>query len=134
MEGLHIDGDFPTGKECEHHCSPSCHPAQVGPELVYGCTHPAWPQNRAGDFVPIVDCGGVPSKCDLCKQTKHIGRYIGGMKRRVSSAEAKADKYRLALMDAVSLSRKAGTSNQGLTGRRMNKRKRSKEHERRNQP
>lgn len=36
MKGFHIDGDFPTGKECEHHCSPSCHPAQVGPEWVYG--------------------------------------------------------------------------------------------------
>ena len=116
MNGFHIDGEFPTGKECEHHCSPSCHPAQVGPEWVYGCTHPAWPQNRSGDFVPIVDCGGDPSKCDLCKRTKHIGRYIGGMKRRISSAEAKADKYRLALMDAVSLRRKAGTSNPQVSG------------------
>lgn len=111
MKGLHIDGDFPTGKECEHHCSPSCHPAQVGPEWVYGCTHPAWPQNKMGDFVPIVDCGGDPAKCDLCNRTKHIGRYIGGMKRRVANAEARAEKFSVMLMEAVSLRRKAGTSN-----------------------
>lgn len=79
MNGIHIDGDFPTGKGCEHHCSPTCHPAQVGPEWVYGCTHPAWPHNRNGDFVPIVDCGGDPAKCDLCRRTKHLGRYIVGL-------------------------------------------------------
>ena len=115
MNGMLIDGDFPTGKECIHHCSPSCHPAQVGPEWVYGCTHQAWPANRCGDFVPIVDCGGDPSKCDLCK-TKLIGRYIGGMKRRIANAEAKAEKFSALLMEAVSLLREAGTSNNSITG------------------
>jgi len=60
-----IDGDFPSGKgDCEYHCSPTCHPAQIGPEWQYGCLHPGWPQNQAGDFCPIVTCGGEKSKCE----------------------------------------------------------------------
>lgn len=61
-----IDGDFKTGKgDCKHHCSPTCHPAQIGPKWKYGCLHPKWPQNKAGDFCPIVDCGGLKEKCEL---------------------------------------------------------------------
>lgn len=119
MNGIHIDGDFPTGQECRYHCSPSCHPCQVGPEWVYGCTHPAWPANRCGDFVPIVDCGGTRAKCDLCK-TKLIGQYIGGMKRRIANAEAKAEKFSVLLMEAVSLRREASPSNQKLTHDQQN--------------
>ena len=99
MSEIHIDGDLPSGKGCKYHCSPTIHPAQVGPEWKYGCTHPAWPQNRSGDFVPIVDCGGDVGKCDLCK-TKLLGRHVGGLKRRVKNAEAKAKKFR-ALLDEV---------------------------------
>ena len=65
---IHIDGDFPTGKACEHHCSPSCHPAQVGPDWKYGCLHPAWPQNQERDFCAIVTCGGDPAKCEVPKE------------------------------------------------------------------
>jgi len=64
---IFIDGDFNTDTPCKYHCSPSCHPAQVGPEWVYGCTHKAWPQNKAGDFVPIVQCDGIQSKCEIPK-------------------------------------------------------------------
>ncbi len=61
---MHIDGDFQTGKDCKHHCSPSCHPMQTGPDWKYGCLHKAWPQNEYGDFCPIVECGGNPKKCE----------------------------------------------------------------------
>ena len=62
---IFIDGDFPSGKPCKYHCSPTCHPAQIGPEWLYGCLHIAWPQNQARDFVPIVDCEGNIKKCEI---------------------------------------------------------------------
>ena len=61
-----LDGDFPSGKgDCRFHCSSTCHPVQIGPKWKYGCLHPAWPQNQAGDFCPIVKCAGKTSKCEL---------------------------------------------------------------------
>ncbi len=93
MEHIFLDGDFPSNKgSCEHHCSPSCHPAQIGPDWVYGCLHEAWPQNKAGDFVPIVNCKGIKGDCELIGQP-FVNRYRGGLKRRVKNAMAKADKY-----------------------------------------
>lgn len=90
MSEVFIDGDFASGKgDCKYHCSPSCHPCQVGPEWVYGCTHSAWPHNRNGDFVPIVDCGGDTKKCDLRKQ-KFVKHYLRGLRVRKSNAERKA--------------------------------------------
>jgi hypothetical protein len=60
-----VDGDFGVeGAQCPHYCSPTCHPAQVGPDWKYGCRHPAWPQNQAHGFCPIVYCGGNPQQCE----------------------------------------------------------------------
>ena len=101
MQGLHIDGDFPTESECQYHCSPSCHPAQVGPDWKYGCTHKAWPQNRAGDFVPIVDCGGNPEKCSI--PAKILNIYIRGRDRRMKNAMRKIEEYGRDVTEALSL-------------------------------
>lgn len=91
---IFLDGDFDSKKgDCKHHCSPTCHPAQIGPEWVYGCRHPAWPQNKAGDFVPIVDCDGEKSKCEL-KKTKFLKRFETGLQRRIKNAEKKIQEYR----------------------------------------
>ena len=85
-----IDGDFDSGKgDCKYHCSPTCHPAQVGPEWKHGCTHKAWPGNRVGDFVPIVECGGLIAKCDL-KQTKLLVAYRRGLALRLKNSQRKA--------------------------------------------
>lgn len=85
---IFIDGDFKSNKgNCQHHCSPTCHPAQVGPDWLYGCTHKAWPQNRARDFVPIVDCNGEVENCNISLST--IGRSIGGKKRSIASIQRK---------------------------------------------
>jgi hypothetical protein len=65
MDQIFIDGDFPSGEKCKFHCWPSCHPMQVGPEDVFGCTHKAWPANQYGDFCPIVKCGGEIAKCEV---------------------------------------------------------------------
>lgn len=66
MRIIHISGTFPTNKACKYHCSPNCHPAQIDEhEWKYGCTHTVWPDNRNGNFVPIVECGGNPEKCPL---------------------------------------------------------------------
>ena len=86
----YLDADFPTATACKYHCSPSCHPAQVGPEWVYGCTHEAWPQNRQGDFVPIVKCDGNPAKCEI--PVKLIKRMITGRYARMRNAWRKAGK------------------------------------------
>jgi hypothetical protein len=83
----HIDGDFPTGAACPHHCYPTCHPAQVGPERLYGCTHSAWPQNKARDFCPIVGCGGDPNKCEI--PTRNLQRARTGLKQRIRNLEQK---------------------------------------------
>jgi hypothetical protein len=59
-----IDGDFPSGKgRCKYHCSPTCHPAQVGPEWKYGCLSPKHPATTP-PLCPIVKCGGSLSKCE----------------------------------------------------------------------
>jgi len=86
---VYIDGDFATDTPCPHHCSPTCHPAQTGPGWRYGCTHPAWPQNRPkyGGFCPIVECGGELEKCEI--PDKLIGRYTGGLKRSITCLEKK---------------------------------------------
>ena len=107
MSDLYIDGDFPTDTKCKYHCSPSCHPCQVGPEWVYGCTHPAWPANRCGDFCPIVECGGDPDKCDM-RGMKFVGRYVGGLKRRISTVEKKAKIFSRQLEEVVELTAKRG--------------------------
>lgn len=60
---MFIDGDFPTGKECEFHCSPTCHPAQTGPEWQYGCLLPPVMYDRV--WCPMVDCDGDPERCEF---------------------------------------------------------------------
>lgn len=83
-----VDGDFPSEKgECAFHCSPTCHPAQVGPEWVYGCLHPAWPSNKERDFCPIVKCDGVYGKCEVPK--KFLGAWRGGLVRRQNNLKEK---------------------------------------------
>jgi len=87
---LTIDGDFPTGKECKYHCSPTCHPGQVDEKnWHYGCLHKAWPQNREGDFCPFVECGGNPAKCEVPE--KHIKNTLSGKKRKLTNARRKIE-------------------------------------------
>ncbi len=87
---MFIDGDFPTGAQCEHHCSPTCHPAQVDQgDWHYGCLHDAWPQNRTGDFCPIVECGGDPAKCEI--PARMVKNMLNGKRRRLSNLRRKID-------------------------------------------
>lgn len=96
MSNIFIDGDFPTGKKCKYHCSPTCHPGQIGPDWKYGCTHKAWPQNKYGDFVPLVECDGEPERCELKRNKKLIGRYKGGLTRSINYIQKKLkDKQKL---------------------------------------
>ena len=89
---IFIDGDFPSGKgNCKYHCSPTCHPLQVGPDWLYGCTHPAWPANKYGDFVPIVDCEGVIAKCEL-KGKKFAHSYKRGKSLSLRYAKEKVER------------------------------------------
>lgn len=100
---MYGDGDSPSRQgDCKHHCSPTSHPAQAGPEWVYGCLHLAFPANREHDFCPIVECGGETSKCILKRDDFKVmvGRYRGGLYRRVRNAQAKVDKYQK-LMDEL---------------------------------
>jgi len=100
---IFVDGDFDSGVgSCQHHCSPSCHPAQVGPEWVYGCRHKAWPQNRAGDFVPIVECGGDVGKCDM-KGQSFVSHYKRGQSVRAINARKKAAQAEKALAEIEAL-------------------------------
>ena len=103
MSELFIDGDFPSGKgECKFHCSPTCHPCQVGPEWLYGCTHKAWPQNKYGDFVPIVNCKGIKSKCEL-KGKRFASRFRQGKSLSLRYAKEKVAKLEkeIAIIDEL---------------------------------
>ena len=85
-----IDGDFRSDiGNCKYYCYPTCHPAQVGPETVYGCTSKVWPQNRDGDFVPIVQCGGDKTKCEILEHPKLISLYRRGLEIRIKNAQKK---------------------------------------------
>ena len=99
---IYIDGDFDSEiGNCTHHCSPTCHPAQIGPEWVYGCRHKAWPQNRHGDFVPIVDCNGDIEKCELKNPrcSYFLGKYKSGLTRRINNARRKLNGAELELVE-----------------------------------
>lgn len=79
---LLIEADSNSGRgSCRHHCWPSCHPCQTGPENVYGCRSRYWPGNREGDFVPIVTCAGDPRKCKIPAGLKK--RWAGVLRRRL---------------------------------------------------
>lgn len=101
MDGIFIDGDFDTDTECKHHCSPTCHPGQIGPDWQYGCRHIAWPQNKARDFVPFVQCGGDIKKCDM-KDTKFYIYYKRGLKARITNTENKLKKLKKEFLEIVS--------------------------------
>ena len=91
---VHIVGDFASGKgNCKYHCSPTCHPEQVGPEWQYGCLHKAWPPNRHGDFCPMVECDGERAKCEL-KGKKFVAPYKQGLAQRHNNAVKKVEKYK----------------------------------------
>ncbi len=100
---LFIDGDFKTDTPCKYHCSPSCHPGQVGPEWVYGCNNKAWPPNRAGDFVPIVMCDGIQSKCEIPK--KYFRDRINGLKRRITNRKKAVEQYKKEIVELIELER-----------------------------
>jgi len=88
MDGMFVDGDFPTGKPCPYHCSPTCHPGQVDEnEWHFGCLHKAWPQNRYGDFCPFVKCDGDLAKCEI--PAKLLKRMKAGQNRRIANAKNK---------------------------------------------
>lgn len=101
---MFLDGDFDSKKgNCPHHCSPTCHPAQTGPDRKYGCRHPAWPQNKHGDFVPIVECAGIKNDCDLAK-SKFLKPWKNGITRRIKNATGKIDDWQKLLDEVKDLS------------------------------
>ena len=107
MTAIFIDGDFKSGiGECKYHCSPTCHPCQIGPEWQYGCTHPAWPQNKEHDFVPIVNCGGMISKCELFKY-KYGANYYRGKKVSLHYATKKVQRLQIEIAEYIEFLNKA---------------------------
>ena len=95
---MFIDGDFSTGKECEYHCSPTCHPGQVGPEWRYGCLHPGFPANKMGGFCPLVDCGGEYAKCELVTMLGKIEmldkkerKFLGWTRKRIEKLQSQVN-------------------------------------------
>ena len=111
---ISVDGDFPTDTPCAFHCSPTCHPAQTGPEWVYGCTCPVWPQNRDGDFVPIVGCQGKPEKCEIPRRL--LRRAISGRRLRVRNALRKARTARQEMRNMQHLLVESREENKDETG------------------
>lgn len=100
---IFLEGDFPSGVgDCKHHCRPTCHPMRgVGGMSEYGCRHEAWPQNRLGDFVPLVDCGGEMAKCEI--PARLIKMMIRGRRVRIKNAKEKAVQYEREVDDLLAL-------------------------------
>ena len=67
----------------------------------YGCTHKAWPQNRFGDLVPIVQCGGDVGKCQI--EPKRIKNMINGKRRKIANAMRKIVVIRHEIIELESL-------------------------------
>lgn len=66
FQTVFVEGDFDVeGAECPYFCSPTCHPAQTGPKWKYGCSNEKHPRHDPRGFVPIVQCEGNLSKCEL---------------------------------------------------------------------
>lgn len=86
---IHIDGDFPTGAQCQYHCTPTIHPGQIRLPLQQACTHKAWPQNKDGDFPPFVKCKGLYAKCEI--PVKFVRRAMSGQKRRLGNLQEKIE-------------------------------------------
>ena len=82
MSEIFIERDIKSKSECGFLREPTCHPAQTGPETVYGCSHKAWPQNRANDFLPIVECGGKKEDCEIT--LKMLKRAMVGVKSGIT--------------------------------------------------
>lgn len=108
---IFIESDASTNKACKYHCCPSCHPAQVGPETVYGCKHKAWPCNRAGDFVPIVDCGGNPAECEI--PVNIINRVIAGLNTRRNNLVKKDMKLAAEISELIEISKAVDKKQRG---------------------
>ena len=74
--------------KCRWYRWPAIHPAQVGPDDVYGCVHPAW---GGLDFMTIVACDGDPAKCELPARTlrRCRGCRRGAMTQRANSFRGK---------------------------------------------
>ena len=98
MTEIHIERDRPTDTPCKYHCDPTCHPAKIEPDFIYGCLHPAWPANRVHDFCPIVNCGGEPDNCEM--PAKLIARYRAGLKCSVTWAKKKLAAKKALLAEA----------------------------------
>lgn len=63
---IHFDGDFRVDEAmCKWYCRPTCHPANTGEEVVFGCLNPNHHTYIKGDFVPVVKCEGNPENCDI---------------------------------------------------------------------
>jgi hypothetical protein len=104
---IFIDGDFKTGMgNCPYHCSPTCHPGQIDPDRWrYGCTHKAWPQNKEHDFVPLVECGGDKSKCEMIGQ-RFLANYKRGKSCSLTYAKRKVDRLEKELKEIEELMNK----------------------------
>lgn len=100
---MFIDGNFPSRVgDCLFHCSPTCHPAQIGPEWQYGCTHKAWPANRAHDFVPIVFCGGMVEQCEL-RGKRFASYYKRGLSARLKNAKRRVEELEKEISDYTNI-------------------------------
>lgn len=109
-EPIFIDGDFPSGQGCKYHCSPTCHPGQIGPEWHYGCTHKAWPQNRF-DFCPFVECGGQVAKCEIPE--RFLKNIIRGKRRQITNVLEKIARVEEEISELEYLESRGGTSEAG---------------------
>ena len=99
MTEIYIERDIKTKSECGFLCFPTCHPAQTGPEMVYGCLHKAWPQNRRHDFPPIVECGGKKEDCEI--PLKMLKRAMVGVKSGMTQRANANARKQLAAIDRL---------------------------------
>lgn len=76
---IFIDGDFPTGKKCKYHCSPTCHPGQVdyaaAPDLAEEVVRLRRLLKECADRAVVLYCA---DRCDFTEVGKESCRHVGG--------------------------------------------------------
>jgi len=92
MSTLHVELDvLVKGAECPKYRQPSCHPLNVGDGDIFVCKHRAWPQNRARDFSPVVECGGSFKRCEVVT-SKAWRHYKSGLTQRRNNAHKRLNR------------------------------------------
>lgn len=120
---IFIDGDFPVEGKCEYFRSPSCHPAQIGDEWVYGCLNENHPSYDPGDFCPIVNCKGDKNNCEIKEEPMSEFKTSLSLSEKAAELIAESQNYELQVKEIKidSADQRANAVNLGIKLNKLTK-------------